>query len=187
MSVWPFESFISVHLSQNIFFKRSQNLWNRCDIKDAGEIREELWLNAARVTEDRSVILIRLLLYLALAWVKSSTWRRRGTIALTAEEPHPRLVWLIWFVPYIEPVRLPWASQSGGGSAYDVLRRCLSSVILCWHVGHSMYVCESACMFVSGGSSSLPYPNGRGPKTGQATQRPVCSHKPKWILSTPYL
>lgn len=75
----------------------------------------------------------------------------------------------------------------GWGSVHRVLCRCLSLVVLCWHVGHSVYVFERVCMFVSGGSSSLLYPDGWGPKTEQATQSPVCSHKPKDLLNTLFI
>lgn len=36
-------------------------------------------------------------------------------------------------------------------SVYDGVCRRLRLVGMCWHVGHSVYVFDSACMFVSGG------------------------------------
>lgn len=99
-------------------------------------------------------------------------------------------------MPYAAELRIDWVPTFavgvperalGWGSVRRVLCRCSSSVVLFWHVGHGVYVFESVCMFVSGGSSSLLYPDGRGPKTDQTTQSPVCSHKPKDPLNTLFI
>lgn len=99
-------------------------------------------------------------------------------------------------MPYAAALRIDWIPTfavgvleraPGRGSVRHVLCRCLSLVVLCWHVGHGVYVFESVRMIVSGGSSSLLYPDGRGPKTDQATQSPVCSHKPKDPLNTLFI